>query len=560
MKLYFFTVLFCIGTFFAPMSGYGADGERKQEKEQQRIAEREEMYRCMEQAESFPNSEPQKAIALANKVMAYALHVSDKELLTRAGLVNGHAYGNYGDFVTSFEYLQQAQENCPAENKRLQSEIALRLSRAYICLRELNRAFELANRALDFSNVLHDSTLIASCYNMIGLIHIFVPDVEMAEQNFLKALEINRKRGDKRGIVRNLNNLALYRGNTSKKVAQLEEAIAINKSMDANWSLAENHNNLGRQYYFDKRYGKSLEALGIARGYANKIGAKELVLDNSRYFANTYSAWGKYREAYPYLKEVLGEIEREKMAEQMRVYQTRVLQKRLDATRQSIREVEQEYRLTKMRYAILVVILAFVAIFLVAAYFVFRSRQRRRIQNLEARGRIQEQQRLILEKEKEVALLNLRQTESQAQTAGRELQFIRDELTNTAFFVRTRGELLASIQTQIRETYKLSEEQKLKKLHSISWMISQMNSKNNEIDLQVDKISREFIFKLSEKYPLLTDNEKRLASLLRIGLSTKEIASIINSQPKTVDMARYRLRKKMELDSDEGLQACLSKI
>lgn len=554
MKLYFLMILLCAGELFVPACGYGANktGEDQDQKK--------EMYGYIEQAEQLPNSEPQKAIALANKVIAYAMLVQDQELLARAGLVNGHAYGNYGDFVTSFEYLQKAQEHCPAENKRLSGEILLRLSRSYVYLRELNRAFELANQALDISNVLQDSVLIATCYNMIGLINIYVPDMEMAEVNFLKALEINRKIDDKRGIVRNLNNLALYKGDTGKKIAQLEEAIAINKGLDANWSLGENYNNLGRQCYFDRKYEKSLQALSTARGYAEKIRAKELIQDNNRYFADTYSAWGKYREAYPYLRAVLEEIEREKMAEQMRVYETSVLQKRLDTTRQSIREKEQEYSLTKMRYAILIVVLTFVTIFIVAAYFVFRSRQRRRIQILEARGSIQAQQRMIIEKEREVALLSLQQKEIQAQNTGRELQFIRDELTNTAFFVRTRGELLSSIQNQIRETYKLPEEQKLEKLHAISRMISQMNSKNSEIDMQVDKISREFIFKLSEKYPLLTDNEKRLASLLRIGLSTKEIASIIGSQPKTVDMARYRLRKKMELDSDEGLQECLSRL
>lgn len=520
----------------------------------------EQMRRYLAQAEKLPDSEPQKAISLANKVISYATRYGDKELLAKAELVNGYAYGNYGDFVTGFEYVLNAMDNCPAGNPRLYGKILLKLSRLYIYLRELNRAFEYSRQALDIANTLPDSAMLASCYNTVGLINIHVPDIELAEQNFLKAVEINRKIGNRRGMVKNLNNLALYKGDTRQKIAQLQEAIAVNKELGATWSLAENYNNLGRQYYFSRNYPLAEQAFSVAREYAGKIGAKELIQDNNRYFADMYSARGKFREAYSYLKRVLNEVEREKMAEHIRKYETDLVQKRLDTTKQTIREKEQAYSITKMKYAILIVVLLFSTLFLISVYLVYRFRQRRKIQIIEDSRRLQIQQRQILEKENEVIALKLAQKEDQAQSTERELQHIRDELINTAFFVRSRGEMLANIQSQIRETYRLPEEKKSGELHAISRMISRMHAKNNEIDLYVDKISSEFIFKLSEKYPHLTEKEKRLASLLRIGLSTKEIASVTGAQPKTVDMARYRLRKKMELDSDEGLHTCLSRI
>ncbi len=522
---------------------------------------KEEINGYINQAEELPYSDPQKAIALANKVIAYAHKWGDNELLARAELVNGYAYVNYGDFVTGFEYVVSAKNNCPDNNKLLCGKIMAKLSSLYIYLRDLNRAFEYANKALEISRQQNDSVMIAHCYNTLGLINIYVPDNEMAERNFHKALEINRKTGNKRGIVRNLNNLALYRsGNTSLKIEQLYEAIEINKGFDANWSLAENYNNLGMQYYYKGDMERALSALSQAREYAEKINARELILDNNRYFTEVYSSGGKYKEAYLYLKSVLEEIEREKMAEQIRIYEAGLLQKRLDNTKQSIRDKEQEYQLVKMKYAILIIVLLFFTITLVAVYFGYRYRHKRKIQILEARNALESQEREIALREKELVTLKLEQKEAEARNAERELKHIKDELTNTAFFVRTREEMLTNIQLRIRETYKLPEDEKLEKLHAISRTISRMNTRNNEMEILMDKVSSDFVYKLSEKYPELTGNEKRLASLLRIGLSSKEIASIISSQPKTVDMARYRLRKKMELDSDEKLQECLGKI
>jgi DNA-binding CsgD family transcriptional regulator len=58
----------------------------------------------------------------------------------------------------------------------------------------------------------------------------------------------------------------------------------------------------------------------------------------------------------------------------------------------------------------------------------------------------------------------------------------------------------------------------------------------------------------------MTENEKRLAALLRLNLSSKEIASILNISPKSVEMNRYRLRKKLGVPSDVGLSEFIREL
>ena len=97
----------------------------------------------------------------------------------------------------------------------------------------------------------------------------------------------------------------------------------------------------------------------------------------------------------------------------------------------------------------------------------------------------------------------------------------------------------------------------LKKLNS---NISQFNRTNEEADKMIDDINSGFISKLSELYPDLSKSEKRLASLLRIGMSSKEISLMMSMEPKSVDMARYRLRKKLNLNASDNLTEFLGKI
>ena len=58
---------------------------------------------------------------------------------------------------------------------------------------------------------------------------------------------------------------------------------------------------------------------------------------------------------------------------------------------------------------------------------------------------------------------------------------------------------------------------------------------------------------MKEIHPKLTPNDLRLCAYLRLNLSSKEIAPLLNISPKSVEVKRYRLRKKMELPHEASL-------
>ncbi len=69
-----------------------------------------------------------------------------------------------------------------------------------------------------------------------------------------------------------------------------------------------------------------------------------------------------------------------------------------------------------------------------------------------------------------------------------------------------------------------------------------------------------FMENLINNFPKLSSGEIKLCALLRLNLNSKEIASILFQNPQSIDIARYRLRKKMNLNRDENLNSFLLSI
>ena len=73
-----------------------------------------------------------------------------------------------------------------------------------------------------------------------------------------------------------------------------------------------------------------------------------------------------------------------------------------------------------------------------------------------------------------------------------------------------------------------------------------------------EKIYPNFSQSLQKTIPNITANELKLCALIRLNLSSKDISQLLNITAESVNKARYRLRKKMELGANEDLFISLS--
>lgn len=455
-------------------------------------------------------------------------------------------YMNMGDYVTAYDILTSALYYCPPEEKRLEGEICVNICNCYIELNDIDKAFKYIDRAYQISKEIIDSSFLAHCYNTRGLVYLHLDDIENAEENFSKSLEIHRSLGNESEVATNLNNLCLYKGDSPKKIMMLREAISINDSLGYTRSLAENYNNLGLQYYNNNEPEKALSALDTAKRYATSVDASDLLLDNNLNFAVVFKELNDYQKAYDCLLYVYMQNLKSQNWNKLKSIEIDIIQKKLNNSEDAKKLQEQEYDLRRKVLMMCIVSLMVIVVLLVLVLYMYRTRQKKNIELLKNQDE-------LIKQEKDIVELKLAYT-------NEELKYNRDKLTNFAFHVKERNDILHTIQDQIRQVCSQGAAQNPTQLKSIDSYISQYLSHNEESNLIIDETNADFIGRLSAIHPKLTKKEQRLASLLRIDLSSKEIATIVFSEPSSVDVARYRLRKKLNLDTDKKLSDYLKGI
>ena len=162
------------------------------------------------------------------------------------------------------------------------------------------------------------------------------------------------------------------------------------------------------------------------------------------------------------------------------------------------------------------------------------------------------QRRRAEKAKKELYAARLEIEQKEAERLRRELDFRNQSLTSYSILVAHKNEILQALKTLIEEgrsTEDLSVEM-MKLLRSST----AFDNEWDEFKILFDEVHTGFREELRNAYPDLTANEERLCALLKLNLSSKQIANILNIAPKSVDVNRSRLRKKMGLEASDNLK------
>ncbi|MEP1094092.1 MAG: LuxR C-terminal-related transcriptional regulator [Cyclobacteriaceae bacterium] len=79
------------------------------------------------------------------------------------------------------------------------------------------------------------------------------------------------------------------------------------------------------------------------------------------------------------------------------------------------------------------------------------------------------------------------------------------------------------------------------------------------LQMHFENVHSDYFKRLREEFPSLSSSELRMCGFIRLQLTTKEIANMLYVEPKSVQTSRYRLKKKLNVPSDEDLTHFLSR-
>ena len=138
-----------------------------------------------------------------------------------------------------------------------------------------------------------------------------------------------------------------------------------------------------------------------------------------------------------------------------------------------------------------------------------------------------------------------------------EINFKNSELASSAMHLYKKGDLISKIKAALMQLIKTIDNpqavSELKKMVKTLNEDDQMDEEWNHFTKHFDKVHSDFLSRLKDMHPTISPNELKLSAYLRMNLSTKEIAQLMNISARGVEVSRYRLRKKLELPTEVTL-------
>ncbi len=206
--------------------------------------------------------------------------------------------------------------------------------------------------------------------------------------------------------------------------------------------------------------------------------------------------------------------------------------------------------------------LALLTIYWLLRRWIWRTRrylELKKERELDAVRRQTEQESLV--KDFEIATLKSEQLEQ-------DIKHKSQELSSTTMNLIRKNEILQEIATKLAKIQELSATEigapaAQRMLAKIQSSIEESISHDNDwktFNQNFDIVYANYTKRLMELHPNLSAADKRLCCYIKMGLSSKEIAPLINISYKSVEMARYRLRKKMNLPAEASLTAYLDNL
>lgn len=467
-----------------------------------------------------------------------------------------------------------------SENTEEKASLLFELGTEYMQNANFEKALENHFEALKLFEQLDNQPEIAQTYNQIGIVYKRNYKYELALSYFEKSFEIEKKLGNVERQGSMLGNIGVAYASLNKPEIALKyylESKEYLMQVDG-YNTATLSNNLGWLSYKLEKYNESIEYYKEAVKEANQHGDSLQLCITYNNIGLSYMELSELDSAEKYMVMSLDLCKRMNMSvglvqtliaysdlldlknehEKSRDYlyqyiwlNDSIFSKESDNAIQDIRvkyeteQKEQEIKLLEHKSQLdkqktQLLILGIILVLTIGLFLLYRfiTHRKRMADNLELN-------KLRREKLKE------------------ELGVKDQQLTNFAILTVEKNEFMTTLNKHIKSLKRESGVFENVKFKDLVASINNyaLHDKNRYLfDAEMDEAYESFFIKLNNKYPELTQTEKKLAALLRLNLSSKEIASLMNVSSKSVDTYRYNLRKKLNLGQNDNLTSILLNI
>lgn len=382
--------------------------------------------------------------------------------------------------------------------------------------------------------------------NNMGIIHQNLGNVDSALHYYQLGIELAKKEKSDDYVFGNLYNnigsLQLSQENYDLAKEPIQQALRIRQKDNNLAGLASSHEFLAKYFHKTGQNDSALFHFHKAYHLANLVASTDL---KSRISENLYIYFKgqnnldsalKYHELYKSHDDSLNRENTVKEITRMELT-TRFQEK------ENLQRLEQKKR--ELRYIIMGVVLVLSLVIFILLFMLSQNRLRR--------------MRLAKANEE----LFRRNYELEKQNLEKELEIKNKELTTNVMYLIRKNELIKQIAEELTANSQAFKKENQELIRRIVRDLDKAQQSDiwDEFEIRFQQVHNAFYEKLMQINPELSLNERRLCAFLRLNMTTKEIASITGQSPRSIEVARTRLRKKLNLtNSDTSLSDFLSRI
>lgn len=412
----------------------------------------------------------------------------------------GKLYAKLGNLKVSNDYYKKVEDICLEHN--LEYGLAITRSNRATNLVKANKfqqALELYLGAMPYFEQTRRKSAIGEQLNLIGAAYLKMDSLRVAKKYFLQALDLN------------------------KKIEQISQ-------------MGIAYRNLGDVAFREKNYKAALEHYQNSLAIANQISNNIEIVNDYLKISNTYEKLGNIANAYNYRKvyskmydSIFSQENNQKINALELRYKTEKSEQEIALQKQEIALFEQKEKAANLqRIGLIAGLLTTIVLFGLIYYGIRQKMKRNR-----------------LERERVKA----------------ELVFKKKELTTHALHLAKKNEVLEGLKQKAAELKKTEDGGKAYQELIMTINFDQQDDKVWEnFTRYFEAVHKDFEKLAVSKYPDISKNELRLMALIKMNLSSKEIANILNISSDGVKKARQRLRKKMQLSPEDSLETTVMSI
>lgn len=430
-------------------------------------------------------------------------------------------------------------------------------------LKESDTLLKNVKLGLKVAENCDDIVLHTVLNNLLGIYYNEKRNYQSAIHFFNQAIFYGTKNKDKKFVLDTHFNIITAHAklkNWQDVIGYAKKGIAIIKRGNANKKrlkylytyLAEAYINLGNYTLAEEYLSKSIE---ITKKL-NEITDKEDILKSYRIIYLMYAELNKqqnnYDLAYKFLKTsdslMLLKIGQETVRNNLFLDREQKLESKL---LKSTKEVIRYHR---------IITIGSLLFLLISSYFIRKSHKD------------SNQLKTILKEKKELnnklldSLSKLEVTHEGLVSRNKEinslLKFNEETLLSKTLKISNYKDAVNNIIKNINKLIEEKESIKSVKMHAVNRALQQIISEQdmwNDFKIQFEKNRPNFFNNLLNRNSELTITEQKHCAYVAVNLKSKEVATILNLSPRSVETTRYRLKKKLNLEN-ESLQEYLKKI